>query len=305
MYSLSRLIYALSGLFLCLFLVGWGGIVTTLEAGLAVPDWPTSFGSYHPFDPGYIDPENPDMRWWEDTPVMVEHVHRLLGALAGLWIVGLALWTFIADSRRWVKVTAATAVGLVLVQGLLGGLRVLWTSIDLAVAHAMGAQLFFCAASILTLSNSKLWFMHSFEESPRIRQLRTLSYILAGTVYIQILLGALLRHPGAGIEVNFITVHVVGSIISLSLIIITSGYIREYFPHIPLFLAGGLWIAISVAFQIILGIVTLIVLMYDSTVNQIGFWQLILTSNHLILGTMLMGSCACIIAGVLKPIIER
>jgi len=300
MYSISRFIYAVSGLFFCLFLIGWGGIVTTLEAGLAVPDWPTSFGSYHPFDLGYSDPENPDAQWWEVTPVMTEHVHRLLGALVGLWIIGFALWTCIADPRRWIKILSFIAVGLVLIQGLLGGLRVLWISIDLAVAHAMGAQLFFCAASMLTLCNSKLWFSHSLGESTRISKFRVLSYCTAGAVYLQILLGALLRHPGAGIEMNFITVHVVGSVIALSLIIITFSYIREYFTHVPLLLLGGLWIIVTVVFQVLLGVVALILLMYDSGKNQISVWHLMFSSAHLILGTMLMGGCACIVTGTLR-----
>ena len=77
------------------------------------------------------------------VPVLAEHGHRLIGALVGLWAIGLALWTLIADSRKWVRIVAVSAVGLVTVQGILGGLRVIWTSMDMAVVHAMGAQLFF------------------------------------------------------------------------------------------------------------------------------------------------------------------
>ncbi|MCY4170530.1 MAG: COX15/CtaA family protein [Bacteroidetes bacterium] len=304
-YSIYRLIYAIFGLFLCLLLIGWGSMVTTLEAGLAVPDWPTSFGSYDPFNPGFSDPENPSLKWWEDTGVMVEHVHRLLGALVGLWTIGLAVWTYIADPRRWMKITATIAVALVVIQGLLGGLRVLWTSLDLAVAHAMGAQIFFCTASILALSNSKLWFQHTLSENAGIDTVRVLAFFTAGSVLIQILLGALLRHPGAGIDTNFIIVHVLGGIIALSFIILTYSYIREYFPFIHLFYAGAFWILYTAIFQILLGVASLIAVKYDSGLNQIGFWQVTSTSNHVVFGSLLMGACACIIAGTLKSKLER
>ena len=288
------------GLHLCLILVSWGGVVTSIEAGLAVPDWPTSFGSYDPITTGFSDPDNPDIRWWQVGPILAEHGHRLIGALVGLWIIGFALWTFIADQRQWVRLTAVTAVGLVLLQGTLGGLRVIWESLDLAVAHAMGAQLFFSTAAVLTLSNSQTWFEHSLDESPKILGLRKLAIVTGIAIYLQILLGALLRHPGAGIDINFIVVHVVGSVLALSLVLITCGYIREHFRDLSLLNRGAWWMLVSVGTQILLGVAALIILLYDSGTNQRSLLQVILSSGHLVLGTILMGSCACVIATTIK-----
>ncbi|MCY4160068.1 MAG: COX15/CtaA family protein, partial [Bacteroidetes bacterium] len=261
--SRSRYYYTATGLVLCLILVSWGGVVTSIEAGLAVPDWPSSFGSYDPIATGYSDPANPDARWWQVGPILAEHGHRLVGALVGLWTIGLALWTLATDSRRWVRIVAISAVGLVLIQGLLGGLRVIWISTDLAVVHAMGAQLFFGTVAALTLFNSRIWFEHSVGDSPDIRQLRILTISTVIAVYVQILLGALLRHSGDGIEVNFIVVHVIGSIVALSLIIITYGYIRENFRTKPVLDRGACWIVFCVALQFSLGVIFLIVLLYE------------------------------------------
>src|SRR5690554_6485033 len=113
-------------------LIGWGGFVTSIDAGLAVPDWPTSFNSYDPF--------NPWPEWWTLTPVLAEHGHRLLGALVGLLTIGLAVWTWRFDERRWMRRLGFGALVLVILQGTLGGLRVVFASLDLAVVHACVAQ---------------------------------------------------------------------------------------------------------------------------------------------------------------------
>lgn len=295
-----RFHYAASGLVLCLILVSWGGVVTSIEAGLAVPDWPTSFGSYDPLATGYSDPEDPNSRWWQVGPILAEHGHRLLGALVGLWVVGLALWTLIADSRHWVRIVAVSAVGLVIAQGILGGLRVMWTSTDLAVVHAMGAQLFFCTATALTLFNSRTWLEHSIESSTKISHLRTRIIATTAAVYLQILLGALLRHPGDGVDLIFVTIHASGSVVALSLVIVTCGYIREYFNDKPILNRGAWWMLTSLGVQMVLGMVTLTVLLFDSGQGTRSLAQVILSSSHLVVGTILMGSCACVMLGTLR-----
>ena len=292
--------YAASGLVLCLILVSWGGVVTSIEAGLAVPDWPTSFGSYDPLVTGYSDPVNPDERWWQVGPILAEHGHRLLGALVGLWIVGLALWTLISDSRTWVRIAAVSAVGLIIAQGVLGGLRVIWSSIDLAVVHAMGAQLFFCTATGLTLFNSRTWLEHSVENSLKIGKLRILAIATVAAIYVQILLGALLRHTGAGVDLTFVLIHATGSVVALSLIIVTCGYIREHFNNKPILNRGAWWMLIFLGIQMVLGMITLAILLYDSTQGTRSLVQVVLSTSHLIVGTILMGSTACVMLGTLR-----
>jgi len=127
--ALHRFTKLLAGLIF--LLIAAGALVTSNDAGLAVPDWPTSFGSL-----------------WR-IPHMVggvkfEHGHRMLAELVGLLTIVLAIWTWRSDSRRWMKWLGVIALGTVIAQGVLGGLTVLlflpwWIS----SAHATLAQSFF------------------------------------------------------------------------------------------------------------------------------------------------------------------
>ena len=126
-----------------------GGLVTSINAGLSVPDWPTSFGS--------LDPFRPFPEWWTVTPVLAEHGHRLLGALTGLLTLALTVWTIRVEDRRWVRRLTVGALVLVILQGVLGGLRVVWISLDLAVVHACTAQLFVALLVVLAVVTSPSW----------------------------------------------------------------------------------------------------------------------------------------------------
>ncbi len=272
-----------------------------MEAGLAVPDWPSSFGSFDPIATGYSDPDNPNTRWWHVPPVLAEHGHRLLGALVGLWVVGLALWTWKTDQRRWMHFWGFGALGLVILQGVLGGLRVEWKSLELAVVHAMGAQLFFATAAALTLFTSRSWQIHVLDSATPFQRLRTLAVVTAVAVYVQILLGALLRHPGAGIDLTFILVHVTGSVIALSLILATCAHIRNYFSANILLRRGG-WIMMACLIaQMILGMFALMVILYDASQVDRSLAQVIFSSAHLVVGTLLMGTSACVMLCSLRP----
>jgi hypothetical protein len=107
-------------------LICWGGVVTSIGAGMAFPDWPTSLGSYNLLNP--VD------EWWTVPAYLAEHGHRLIASLVGMMTVILAAWTWWDDPRAWMRNLGIGAVILVIVQGVLGGLRVLWVSIDLAAA---------------------------------------------------------------------------------------------------------------------------------------------------------------------------
>ena len=272
-----------------------------MEAGLAVPDWPASFGSFDPIATGYSDPHNPDARWWHVPPILAEHGHRLLGALVGLWVMGLVLWTWMADHRRWMHILVLGALVLVILQGVLGGLRVIWSSLDLALVHAMGAQLFFATAAALTLFTSRVWQVHTMDSTAPARRLRMLATITAVAVYVQILLGALLRHPGAGADMTFILVHVSGSVIALSLILATYVHIRNHFSGSALLQHGGAVMMACVIAQMILGLLALMVILYDVSQADRSLAQVVLSSSHLVVGTLLMGASACVMLCSLRP----
>lgn len=168
-----------------------GAMVTSRGAGLSVPDWPLSFGSLNP--PQYL----------QDIQVFWEHSHRLIGGVVGLLVIGLAVWLTVADPRRWVKVLGWCALAAVVLQGVLGGLRVLEKSVPYAIVHGCLAQAVMCMLLLIAIVTSPGWTKNvAFSVSPRLPAVRSLAYAMAGAVYIQLILGAVMRHTGAGLALQ-------------------------------------------------------------------------------------------------------
>jgi len=170
-------------------LIAAGGLVKSKEAGLSVPDWPTSYGGFNP------------PRWWQIDTVRAEHGHRLIAGTVGLLTLALALWTQRAESRRWVRRLAWTAFAAVVAQALLGGLTVrLFLPPAVSIAHAALAQAFLCLVVAVAVVTSGRWRGEetSSKGDDRLRRLATCT---AALVYVQILVGAVLRHSGAGLAI--------------------------------------------------------------------------------------------------------
>jgi cytochrome c oxidase assembly protein subunit 15 len=169
-----------------LVLIFAGGLVTSTGSGLAVPDWPLSFGQVFPRMEG---------------GVLFEHGHRMIAAAVGLLTVVLCVWLLRAEPRRWVRRLGVIALVAVIVQGGLGGLTVLLRLPDAtSIAHAGLAQAFLCVVTALAVVTGPGWERKAGDgkDNATTRNL-TLAALLA--VYAQILLGALVRHTGAGLVV--------------------------------------------------------------------------------------------------------
>jgi cytochrome c oxidase assembly protein subunit 15 len=171
-------------------LIGSGGLVTSHEAGMAVPDWPNSFG-YNMF-------LFPISRWVGG--VFFEHTHRLIASLVGLLTIGFCLATWLIDHRRWVKWLASVAVLAVVIQGVLGGLRVTEHNALLGLFHGCLAQSFLALMATLALVTSPLWNRLA-TVGPEPRKLRTLSVVVTVMVFVQLVLGAAMRHSHAGLSI--------------------------------------------------------------------------------------------------------
>jgi len=273
-------------------LMAWGGLVTSIDAGLAVPDWPRSFGSYDPLATGFEDPTDPTARWWNRLPILAEHGHRLLGALVGLLTLGLALWTWRADRRRWMRRLGFAALGLVIVQGILGGLRVIWVSLDLAVVHALMAQLFFSLLVALTLFTAPGWLRAEStpSASPQARRLGLLAAVTVATLYGQIILGALLRQFGAGVDLWFAGVHITGAFVVVGLVLATSSHTRQHFSTHRLLNRAAWFMMGAVATQMMLGFSAFTVLLVETQLAQRSAMQVVLNSSHLVVGALLLAA---------------
>ena len=273
-------------------LLSWGGLVTSIDAGLAVPDWPSSFGSYDPLATGFEDPTDPTARWWHYLPILAEHGHRLLGALVGLLTLGLALWTWRADPRRWMRKLGFAALALVIVQGILGGLRVIWVSLDLAVVHALTAQLFFALLVALTLFTAPGWLRADSvaQTSPQKRRLGVLAAATVVALYAQIILGALLRQLGAGVDLWFAGIHITGAFVVLGLVLATFSHTRRHYSTQRLLNRSAWFMLGAVATQMMLGFSAFTVLLVETQQAQRSAIQVILNSSHLVVGALLLAA---------------
>ncbi len=168
-----------------LFLIFAGAMVTSTGSGLAVPDWPLSYGMLMPPMVGGI---------------FYEHGHRMIAATVGLLTVIQALWLQARARKRVLRVLGWTAVGAVIAQGVLGGLTVLFLLPPaISVAHAGLAEIFFCLNVSIALLASE-WFddVRAMDKGDAPIAVTTALLLL---VYVQILIGALMRHLGAGLAI--------------------------------------------------------------------------------------------------------
>jgi cytochrome c oxidase assembly protein subunit 15 len=168
-----------------------GGLVTSTGSGLAVPDWPTSYGwNMFTFPMRHMV-----------GGIFYEHGHRLIASGVGFLTIVLALWIWKADPRRWMRVLGFTALAAVCVQGLLGGITVLYfLPTPVSTAHAGLAQIFFCLTVAIALFTSRGWTQPASEPVDD-RILRRLATTTTLFIYIQIIVGATMRHSDAGLAI--------------------------------------------------------------------------------------------------------
>lgn len=175
-----------------------GGLVTSTGSGLAVPDWPLSFGQVFPPMVG---------------GVLYEHSHRLIAASTGLLTIVLAIWLWAGRAKPLLRNLGLWAVGTVVAQGVLGGLTVLFKlPVTISVAHATLGQTFFSLIVCIAVLSSA-----GPEQAPLAfagaAKLRRLAVMTTGFIYVQLIVGAVYRHSGHLLHLHmlnalFVAIHV-------------------------------------------------------------------------------------------------
>jgi cytochrome c oxidase assembly protein subunit 15 len=185
-------------------LLGVGGLVTSKGAGMAVPDWPTSYG-YNMFALPF--------KFWTGG-IFYEHTHRLVASGVGLLTTILAVWLWLAESRRRVRWMGVIAFFAIVLQGVLGGLRVVWLKDQVGIFHATLAQLFFVLMCAIAMFTSNWWKQLPSPLTPLPSDGRggkgaasfgKLRGIVLGTTLLvlgQLILGAAMRHQHAGLAIS-------------------------------------------------------------------------------------------------------
>src|SRR5213595_2153238 len=169
-----------------LLLICSGGMVTSKNVGLAVPDWPTTFG-YNMF-------LFPVSKWVGG--ILFEHTHRLMGSLVGFLTFILAVWLWRSEDRQWVRNLGMIALGGVIFQGILGGLRVTMLKDEIGIFHACIAQAFLGLLVVIALVTSKFWRAISDPavDPKKLAPIKTIAIAATVAIYTQLALGATMRH---------------------------------------------------------------------------------------------------------------
>ena len=231
----GRGLHRWSILIVCLVwpLIWVGGQVTTYDAGMAVPDWPGTYG-YNLFLYPY--------QTWLFGPfdLFIEHGHRLLGALVGIVSIVAVAFAFFSEPRAWVRALSVVVLIAVIGQGALGGARVVLADRTLAMVHGCTAEIFFTLCVTLMVVTSRWWWAQS-PQSPQTlsqvssfrpsRGLIALVGIVFSLAYVQVVLGAQLRHvqptasPG-GFK-HLVYTHIATAFLVLSLATVAAWKLRS------------------------------------------------------------------------------
>ncbi len=266
-----------------------GGLVTSTGSGLAVPDWPLSYGQLFPQMVG---------------GVLFEHGHRLAAAAVGGLTLALALWTVLAETRPGVRALGLLALFAVLLQGVLGGVTVLYKlPIAVSVTHACLAQVFFCLTVTLAVVTERGWIDARPRPAPATQpSLGLLATGAVGIVFAQALLGAITRHLGAGLAIPDFPL-AFGRLIPP----LVTPYITVHFAH----RVGAVMVTIIVAWLVgrILrqhadepsfrrpALLATALLVVQWTLGAIIIWSrraVVPTTLHLVLGAGILASCLVI-----------
>ena len=255
-----------------------GALVTSNDAGLSVPDWPTSYGHYLELPP------------WIGG-IRYEHSHRMVAAFTGLCTIVIAAWTWVVDRRRWMKALALGALGTIVVQGILGGITVLdFLPPAISTAHATVAQTFFCIAVAIAVFTGRRWV----EETPEAiadngrPSLLTLGLLSIGVLYVQLILGAMFRHHGMPWWPHALNAVVVA-------LVLTWAGVRAIvrFSNIDAIRRPAVWLLFLLVIQLCLGFAAFLTrVVWGPEAPQPEFSMVLATVAHVSVGALLLATTA-------------
>jgi cytochrome c oxidase assembly protein subunit 15 len=247
-----------------LLVVVAGGLVTSWEEGLAVPDWPNSFGMNM-----FLYPVSR-----MTGGIYYEHAHRLYGSLVGLTTIVMAIVLWRGDDRRWLKWMALLAVLMVIAQGIMGGLRVTGSptleivpetepSLTLAIVHGIFGQVFLVVVLLLWAFTTQTWREAPAEPTASAEAARALVIALVLLTLVQLVFGALYRHlfteadrrPWPGL------VHI--ALAAVVAVLAYAGGLRAWIRYAdrPVLKRLGMALIAIVSIQLLLGLAALIAIL--------------------------------------------
>ena len=247
-----------------------GALVTGNEAGLSVPDWPLSYGSLTPPWVGNI---------------RYEHGHRLVAAFVGLLTIALAIWVWKKETRRLVRKLGWIALGVVVTQGILGGITVLWyLPAPVSILHACLAQTFFCLVVTLAWLSSPAWAREARDRSRNFHFGRQAAWT-TGAIYLQLLLGAIFRHTQSGI-----ILHVLGALLVTGLAVWLIARIYRSQPAASGLMSAATSLGILILIQLFLGLASWVLRLATADAVQPELPVVVVTTAHVALGALILAN---------------
>jgi cytochrome c oxidase assembly protein subunit 15 len=282
-----------------LALIVAGGLVTSTESGLSVPDWPTTYG--HNMFTFPLSKMVGGIRF--------EHTHRLIASAVGMLTIVLAVWLARREERRWVRRLGYLALATVVAQGILGGITVLYLlPTPVSVAHGCLAQIFFCLTITIAVVTSPRWREappSSLAAAFRRTRVARVTALTAGAVFLQLLVGAVMRHTKAGLAipdfplslgrivppldsfpVAIAFAHRIGALLVATCVALSA--VRAFRSGRPGLEKAALCLSILVVVQIALGAMTVL-----------SGKSVLVTTAHVATGALLLGSTVALSLGAL------
>jgi heme a synthase len=254
-----------------------GGSVTSYGVGMAVPDWPTTFGA-NMFLYNF---------WHAPFGVRVEHTHRLYGAFVGLATIFLTVWFLAFEPRRSMKALGVLALAAVIVQGIMGGFRVNQISTFLAAVHGCFGQAFFGLMVALCVLTGRKW-IEAQPRRPDPASIRLWASIMVVLVYAQVVIGAWFRHyktlPALGWHIG-VAIAVLGFAHATAARV---GRRPEQFPELR---ASALALGVMATVQVLLGVLALaLMLPLGGNPRTPTLWQAMMRTAHQTNGALLLAA---------------
>jgi cytochrome c oxidase assembly protein subunit 15 len=265
-------------------LIFFGGTVTTLHAGLAIDGWLV-------LEPGRGDWflwAYPVEQWFRDVGTFVEHTHRLLGSLVGLLAIATVIAAYVHDRSRGAWKIASFALAGVIAQGVLGGLRVLEKSEDLAFLHGAFGQLVFALIGATAIATSTPWRRAPSLAPDRVSRLRRASLAAVIAVYAQIVVGAWLRHGGSPLALS---VHAVLVLAVLACAMALARELASLATSEPQLLAARKALIGALAAQLVLGLLAFLSVYVVVGRNPGNVGQSLFPTLHVMGGAALLLAC--------------
>ena len=257
------------------FLVIAGGLVTSTKSGLSVPDWPLSYGKLMPPMVGGI---------------RFEHTHRIIATLVGLMTLILTFWVGFSEKRKWLRWCGILALGMVVGQGILGGMTVLYLlPPQISVTHACLAQTFFVFMVCLAAATSK-WEMAQPANLHQINLslFKKFLWLTSGLVYAQLMLGATFRHTG---NQYVLISHIAGAFFVILHAVFVLVFVFRNLPQEKRFVRPAILLGILTVLQMSLGMGAFIyTVALSGTQAQMTSAHIFFVTSHQTFGALLLAT---------------